>query len=94
MDDDIDPAAIEEEHQLEDHNEQEDARALFGSSAAIDLDNNDAPSCWCRWLDDDKLHKAALHNNSKKPNQVTFFAEFCALLSVILCSGFWTCNVK
>lgn len=41
MDDDIDPAAVEEEHQLKDHNEEEDALALLGGSAAINID--DAP---------------------------------------------------
>jgi hypothetical protein len=41
MDDDLHPAAVEEEHQLEDHNEAEDARALFGGSAAINIDNDD-----------------------------------------------------
>jgi hypothetical protein len=41
MDDDLHPAAMEEEHQLEDHNETEDARALFGGSGAINIDNND-----------------------------------------------------
>lgn len=40
---DLDPTAEEEEHRLEDHNEAEDARALFGGSAAaaIDIDNDD-----------------------------------------------------
>jgi hypothetical protein len=44
MDDDIDPVAVEEKHRLEDHNEEEDALALFGGkpdSAAINID--DAP---------------------------------------------------
>ena len=41
MDDDLHPAAVEEEHRLEDHNEAEDARALFGGSAAINIDNDD-----------------------------------------------------
>jgi hypothetical protein len=41
MDDDLHLAAVEEEHRLEDHNEAEDARALFGGSAAINIDNDD-----------------------------------------------------
>jgi hypothetical protein len=40
-DDDLHPAAVEEEHRLEDHNEVEDARALFGGSVAINIDNDD-----------------------------------------------------
>jgi hypothetical protein len=45
MDDDIDLSAVEEEHWLEDHNKVEDALALFGGSATINID--DAPSSWC-----------------------------------------------
>jgi hypothetical protein len=41
MDDDLHPVAVEEEHRLEDHNEAEDVRALFGGSASIDIDNDD-----------------------------------------------------
>ena len=46
MDDELDPVAVEEEHRLEDHNEEEDALALFGgrpgiAAAAINID--DAP---------------------------------------------------
>jgi hypothetical protein len=40
IDDDLQPAVVDEEHRLEDHNEAKDARALFGSSAAIDIDND------------------------------------------------------
>ena len=44
MDDEIDSVAVEEEHRLKDHNEEEDALALFGGrpdSAGINID--DAP---------------------------------------------------
>jgi hypothetical protein len=41
MYDDLHPTIMEEEHWLEDHNEVEDARSLFGGSAAINIDNYD-----------------------------------------------------
>jgi hypothetical protein len=41
MDDDLHSTAVEEEHWLEDHNEAGDARALFGGSAAININNDD-----------------------------------------------------
>ena len=48
MDDELDPVAVEEEQRLEDHNEEEDALALFGgrsgiAAAAINIDDADAP---------------------------------------------------
>ena len=58
MDDELDPVAVEEEQRLEDHNEEEDALALFGGrpdSAAINID--DAPCSLCRWSDGHRLHK-------------------------------------
>jgi hypothetical protein len=48
MDDEIDSVAVEEEHRLKDHNEEEDALALFGGrpdSAGINID--DAPPVPC-----------------------------------------------
>ena len=50
MDDELDPVAVEEEQRLEDHNEEEDALALFGgrsaiAAAAINID--DAPPVPC-----------------------------------------------
>jgi hypothetical protein len=41
MDDDLHPTIVDEEHRLEYHNKAEDARILFGGSAAINIDNDD-----------------------------------------------------